>query len=184
MTGPPKSKFVMPKELVSRAVRTYDAQGQVVEEKQILDNPETVIPAEARAKMLEASGAPPDQFRQELRAQLTKLMAGQSGPYSVSYRYDAQVRINHTSRRIFNQEDEIEADYNQHGDMASEITRSTRLAGETDPTTPAAGLPFDSEVRHSSKYDYRENWTEKAISYRSSLDDAFQSSIKRTLTWY
>lgn len=35
-------------ELVSRAVRTYDSQGHVVEEKQILDNPETVIPAEAR----------------------------------------------------------------------------------------------------------------------------------------
>jgi hypothetical protein len=121
---------------------------------------------------------PPDQ--------LAKLMAVQSEPYSVSYRYDAWGRINHTSRRIFNQEDEIEADYNQHGDMASEIMRSTRLAGETDPTTPAAGLPSYSEVRYSYKYDYRENWTEKAISYRSSLDGAFQSStvIKHTLTYY
>jgi hypothetical protein len=40
-------------ELVNRALRTYDAQGHIIEEKQILDNPETMFPAEAWAKMLE-----------------------------------------------------------------------------------------------------------------------------------
>ena len=98
-------------DLVSRAVRIYDPQGHVVEEKQILDNPETMIPAEARAKMLEESGVSVDQLRQELRAQLTKLMGGQSGPYSVSYRYDTHGRVNHTSQRIFNEEQEIETIY-------------------------------------------------------------------------
>jgi YD repeat-containing protein len=173
-------------ELVSRAVRIYDGQGHVVEEKQILDNPETMIPADTRAKMLEESGVSPDQLRQELRAQLTKLMAGQSGPYSVSYSYDAQGHINHTSRRIFNQEDEIETTYNQHGDMRSEITRSTRVAGEADPSAPAPGMPPYSEVSYSYKYDDHENWIEKAISFRSSPDGVFQSStvIKRTLTYH
>jgi YD repeat-containing protein len=173
-------------DLVSRAVRIYDAQGHIVEEKQVLDNPETMIPAEARAKMLEESGLSTDQLRQELRTQLRKLMAGQSGPYSVSYGYDAQGRMNHTSRRIFNEEQEIETTYNQHGDLASEITRSTRMAAEGDPGTPAPGMPPYSEVSYSYKYDDHENWIEKAISYRSSPDGAFQSStvIKRTLTYY
>ena len=81
-------------DLVNRALRTYDAQGHVIEEKQVLDNPETMIPSEARAKMLEQSGLSADQLRQELRTQLTKLMAGESGPYSVSYRYDTHGRVN------------------------------------------------------------------------------------------
>ncbi len=173
-------------ELVNRALRTYEAQGRVIEEKQILDNPETIIPSKARAKILEQSDLPADQLRQELRTQITKLMAGQSGPYSVSYIYDTHDRINHTSRRIFNRAEEIETTYNEHGDTESEITRSARLGEETDPTTPAPWLPSYSEVRYSYQYDQHENWIEKAVSYRSSPDATFQSStvIKRTVTYY
>jgi hypothetical protein len=91
-------------ELVNRALRTYDAQGRVVEEKRILDNPETIIPSGVRAKILEQSDLPADQLRQELRTQITMLMAGQPGAYSVSYICDTRDRINQTSRRIFNRE--------------------------------------------------------------------------------
>jgi len=173
-------------ELVKRAVRTYDAQGHVMEEKLIWDNPERMFPADALAQMLEQSGLSPDQLQQELHTQLTKLMAGQSGPYSVSYGHDTLGRITHTSRRIFNENQEIETVYNEHGDAASEITRSTRLAAQTDSTAPAVGLPSYSEVRYSYKYDSRENWIEQATSYRSAPDGAFQSStvVKRTLTYY
>jgi len=165
-------------ELVNRAVRSYDAQGHVIEEKQILDTPETMIPAEIRAKMLEQSGLSADQLRQELRAQLTKLMAGQSGPYAVSHSYETHGRVIHTSRRIFDHEGKIDTTYNEQGDTESEITRSTRLAGEADPTY--------SEVRYSYQYDQYENWVEQTVSYRSSPDGAFQSStvIKRTLAYY
>ncbi|MBZ5680747.1 MAG: hypothetical protein LAO24_11655 [Acidobacteriia bacterium] len=173
-------------EIVSRAVRVYDAQGHIVEEKQILDNLETMFPPEARVKMLEESGLSPDQLRQELHAQLTKLMGGQPEPYSVSYGYDTHGRVNHTCRRIYNHEDEIEAIYDEHGDIASEITRSARMAEETDPSKPAPGPPDYSEVSYSYKYDDHENWVEKTMSYRSSPDGEFQSStaIKRTLTYY
>jgi YD repeat-containing protein len=173
-------------QLVSRAIRTYDAHGHVVEEKQILDNPEMIFPAEIRAQILEQSGLSPDELQQELRTQLTKLMAGQSGLHSVSYGYDSHGRVSHTSRRIFNQQQEIETTYNEHGDVESEITRSTRLVGETDPRTPSAGLPDYSEVRYSYKYDHHENWIEQSISYRPSPEAAFQSStvIKRVLTYY
>lgn len=173
-------------EVVSRAVRTYDSQGHVLEEKQILDNPETIFPAETRAQMLEQSGLSPDELQQELRTQLTRLMAGQSGPQSVSYGYDSHGRVSHASRRIFNMQQEIETTYNEHGDVESEITRSTRLAVEADPRTPSAGLPRYSEVRYSYKYDHHENWIEQLTSYRSSSDATFQSStvIKRILTYY
>jgi hypothetical protein len=145
-----------------------------------------MIPSEARAKMLEESALSADQFQQELRAQLTKLMAGQPGPYSLAYRYDTHGRVNHMSRRIFNQEEEIETTYNEQGDTESEITRSTRLSAEADPTAPAPSLPSYSEVRYSYRYDQHENWTEKTISYRSSPGGTFQTSsvIKRTLGYY
>jgi YD repeat-containing protein len=173
-------------EVVSRAVRTYDAQGHVLEEKQILDNPETIFPAETRAQILEQSGLSPDELQHELRTQLTKLMAGQSGPQSVSYGYDSHGRVSHANRRIFNMQQEIVTTYNEHGDVESEITRSTRLAGETDPRTPPAGLATYSEVRYSYKYDHHKNWVEQLTSYRSNSDAAFQSSTvtKRILTYY
>ncbi len=173
-------------ELVSRAVRTFDAQGHVLEDKQTLDNPETIFPAEIRAQMLEQSGLSRDELQQELRTQLTKLMAGQSGTYTVSYGYDTHGRVSHTNRRIFNEQQEIETTYNEHGDVESEITRSKRLVRETHPNNPAAGLLSYSKVRYSYEYDHCENWIERSTSYRSTPDAAFQSStvIRRTLTYY
>ena len=162
--------------LVSRAVRTYDADGRVAEEHQILDSLETLIPAEHRAKMLEESGLSPDELIQELRTQLTTLMLGQPGPHSVSYRYDAQGRLVHTSRRVFNHEDEKEITYNDHGDAESEIERSTRAPD---------GSSF-SEARYSYVYDQQGNWTEKATSHRSNPEAGFQplATVKRQLTYY
>jgi YD repeat-containing protein len=172
-------------ELVNRALRTYDAQGHVSEEKQIYDNLATMFPPETRQKLLDDSGLSADQLRQELHAQLTTLMKGQAEPYSVSYRYDSGGRLVHTGRRIFNHEDEIDTTYNEQGDTESEITRSTRPEPENEPTAPGPQSSY-SETRYSYQYDQHGNWTEKTVSYRSSSDAAFQSStvIKRSLTYY
>jgi hypothetical protein len=172
-------------ELVNRALRTYDAQGHVSEEKQIYDNLVTMFPPETRQKLLDESGLSTDQLRQELHAQLTKLMNGQAGPYSVSYRYDSEGRLIHTSRRIFNQEDEIDTTYNEHGDTESEMTRSTRPQAENASTAPGPPSSY-SETRYSYQYDQHGNWTEKTVSYRSGSDAAFQSStvVKRSLAYY
>jgi YD repeat-containing protein len=172
-------------ELLQRAVRTYDAQGHIVEERQILDRPENMIPAEARARMAQESGLSVDQITQDLRARLTQLMGGQSGPCSVTYLYDNNGRIKHTDRRVFDHHDEIETTYNEHGDMDREITRSETTADQADPSSTAGPPPY-SEVRYSYTYDQHGNWVEKAISYRSGPEEAFQSStcMKRTLTYY
>jgi len=172
--------------IVNRAERTYDAQGRVLEEKQILDNPETMFPAELHAKIAEQSGLSPEQLREFLRAKLTELMGGQSGPYTVSYSYDDKGRLTVMHRRIFNLEEEIQTAYNEHGDAASEITRRKPRGEGAEASASAPGPPPYSEVRYSYKYDDHENWIEKAISYRSSPDGAFQESslAERTLTYY
>jgi hypothetical protein len=173
-------------ESVTRAVRTYDAQGYIAEEKQILEDPAMLIPADHRAKMAQEAGVSEDEVKQELRAQLTKLMAGQSGPYSVSYSYDANGRITHTDRQIFTNQEQIDTTYNEHGDVESEITRNTRLPGETDPSAPPPGPGPYSEVRYTYQYDQHGNWIEKIVAYRSSTDDVFQPSTTSTrkLTYY
>src|SRR5215469_11655839 len=161
-------------ELIHRAVRTYDADGHVAEEQQIVDKLENLIPAEHRAKMLEQSGLSADELTQELRAQLTKLMSGQS-PHSVAYRRDTQGRVIHTTRRVFNTQDEIDTIYNEHGDIESQIERSTR---SPDSSTL-------SEARHSYMYDQHGNWTEKMTLHRSSPEAQFQPlpTVKRTLVY-
>jgi hypothetical protein len=172
--------------LVSRAVRIYDPQGRVGEEKQILDNPETMIPSEAFEKILEESGASREELSEQLRGQLTKLMGGQPGPFSVVYNYDAQGRVNQMRRQIFNHEDVIETTYNEHGDKATEITRGTQILSEGEKTTPGTGPPPYSEVHFSYRYDDHGNWTEQDVSYCSSPGGALESSTgrRRALTYY
>jgi YD repeat-containing protein len=173
-------------ELISRAVRTYDAQGHIAEEKQISDSPELMFPASMRASMLEQSGLSADQLRQEMHAQIMKLMGGNSGLSAESYEYDTHGRMSHKSRRIFNQKEDIETTYNEHGEIESEITRRVAVAAEPDPAAGSAVSPYYSEVRYSYRYDDRGNWIEKTGSYRSSPEDAWQpsTSVTRTLTYY
>jgi YD repeat-containing protein len=111
---------------VSRAVRVYDEQGHITEEKQILDDPLNLIPADARTAILADSGA----SGADLREQLKKLMGGHEGATSEAYSYDAQDRVKEIRRRFFNRDATIETTYNEHGD-AAQITRS--LPGSNEP---------------------------------------------------
>ena len=171
-------------EIVNRAVRTYNSQGQIAEEKQIMENPETMFPPEVRAKIAEESGLSDSEVRQQLRAKLQDLMGGQSVRYSVSYTYDNRGQLTHTSRRIFNQHEEIDASYDEQGDLASEITRTT--TEETGQGTAKAPTSAYSEVRYAYQYDQHGNWTQKETVYRSAPDAAFQppSVVKRRLEYY
>lgn len=172
-------------EVVMRAVRVYDAQGHVIEEKQILDKPETMLPEEIQARMLEESGLSREQLLEEIRAHLADQMGGQSGPYSESHTYDAHGRMKETRRRMFNQEDMIEISYNERGDKAAEITRGKIFPTADDPNPGPAMAPY-SEVHYAYVYDGHGNWTEQTVSYRSSPDGKLNSTnvVKRTLTYY
>ncbi len=102
----------------------------------------------------------------------------------MSYGYDDQGRVIHTSRRFFNIQIEIETSYNDHGDIESEITRQTTLADNSE--APVIPSPSYYEVRYAYRYDQRANWIEQTSSYRSGPDEAFKitSTTKRTLTYY
>jgi hypothetical protein len=172
-------------ELVMHATRTYDSQGRVTAEKQFHDNFAPMIAPEAHEKILQESGLSSEQLATLLQAELPKLMGGHTEAYTISYTYNVHGRVSHTSRRIFNHQDEIDTTYNEQGDIESEITRSTQIPG-ADGAPPEAGRSPYSEVRYSYHYDEHGNWTEKTTAYRSSPDENFQSpsTIKRTLTYY
>jgi hypothetical protein len=172
-------------QLLMHATRTYDSQGRIIDEKQIHDNLAAMFSTAAHEKVLQEEGLSSEQFATLLQAELPKLMGGQSEAYTVSYSYDAHGRVSHTSRRIYNQQEEIDATYNDHGDVESEVTRSTQMPA-ADGSPPSPGRPPYSEVRYSYQYDDHGNWTEKTASYRSSADEDFQSSstVKRTVTYY
>jgi hypothetical protein len=170
-------------ELVMHATRTYDSQGRVLAEKQFHDNFAPMFAPEVQEKILQESGLSSEQLATLVQAELPKLMGGHSEAYTISYAYDAHGRVSHTSRRIFNHQDEIDTTYNEHRDIESEITRSTEIRAEG---SPSPGQPPYSEIRYSYQYDEHGNWTEKTTGYRSSPDENFQppSTIKRTLTYY
>jgi hypothetical protein len=163
---------------VSRTVSVYDEQGHITEEKQILDDPLNLIPADARARILADSGA----SGADLREQLKKIMGGHEGATSESYSYDEQDRVKETRRRVFNQDETIETTYNEQGDVAVEITRT--LPGSTEPeqTFPAQ----NSEARFTYQYDDHGNWTEKVTSNSSSPGAPFETTgtRRRTLTYF
>jgi len=159
-------------ELLGRVFRTYTGEGYIAEEKQILEDPVTFYPPGRLAKILEIPGV----SRQELREQVTKLMGGWTGPWSVAYCYDAQGRITQTLRRLFTRETTIEVTYNEQGDKASEIMRITRV---TDGNEEARrSLFFESESRFSYSYDGAGNWTQKEVFSRSSPGGTFERSSK------
>lgn len=165
-------------DLISHAVRIYDKQGRVTEEKEFVDNSEMLIPAEVR-KEIKTSGESMDEFR----AQLAKFVGGPQGMHSVAYTYDEQGRTTHLRRNIFNHErDDIETTYNDHGDSAGEITRSS----SEDTEGEAIRRNQYSDTRYSYRYDTHGNWTERTTSFRNSPDQAFQtlSTTRRTLTYH
>jgi hypothetical protein len=169
-------------DVVSRVVRKHDAKGHVIDEQQIWERPESMFPSNVLQQITEQSGRSPDDLRQEMREQLSKLMGGNANPHAMSYRYDDQGRVIQTTRRIFNMQSEIETSYNDHGDIEFEITRQTTLGNNSE----APALPPYYEVRYTYQYHQQANWIEQTSSYRSSSDEAFKitSTTKCTLTYY
>ncbi len=161
-------------ELVSRAVSVYDNQGNIKEEKQILDDPIKIFPAEVQAKIASEPGQA-DAFR----AQLTQAMGGHEGFSSIGYTYDAQGRVIERAEQFFNQVERIETTYNEQGDVAGEKTLSTEV-GEQEQT------PQNPEARFTYHYDQHGNWTEKIASQSTSARGAFEpyDTTRRTLTYF
>jgi YD repeat-containing protein len=161
-------------ELASRAVRVYDQQGEVKEEKQILDDPIKIFPAEVRARI----ASEPDQA-DALRAQLIQAMGGNEGFSSIGYTYDAQGRVTEQTQQFFNLVERVETSYNEQGDVAQEKRLSAQAGEQEQP-------PQSPETRFTYHYDQHGNWTEKITLQSTSARGAFEpsDSTRRTLTYF
>jgi YD repeat-containing protein len=159
---------------VSRAERTYDDRGRVLEEKIVYDDITTMLPASARAKILETPGASLDDLREQLKQVLGK---GSRSPSSIAFTYDARGCITRKIRRVFNMESIIDITCNEQGDPVRETTR----------TLYDDGKPGEySETHYAYQYDEHGHWTEKVDSYCSAPGCTLVPSTKtrRTLTYF
>jgi YD repeat-containing protein len=161
-------------ELISRAVRVYDDQGNVKEDKQILDDPIKILPAELRAQIASEPGQ-----ADGLRAQLTQAMGGHEGFSSIGYTYDAQGRVIEQTQQFFNLVERTETTYNEQGDAAGEKRLSTQEGEQEQP-------PQSPETHFTYHYDQHGNWTEKITLQSTSARGAFEpsDSTRRTLTYF
>lgn len=163
-------------ELLHRLVRKYDNQGNILEEKETMDDPLAMIPDADQNKILNASGMSVD----DLRGEFAKFLGGTPAEmFSTTYTYDKQGRKSKTARKAFNHADDtVETTYNDHGDVDVEITRSNLGSGDEKPQEPRY-----SEAHYSYEYDSYGNWTEKEVSYRSSPEGNFTSSFETQRTF-
>lgn len=164
--------------LTSRAVRTYDQQGRVIEEKMLMADPLSMMSADQQKEILASGGT-----AQELREKMTEFLGG-SEMWSIKYEYDAKGRKTLTTRNTFNHiHDTISTMYNEQGDIAREISQNTTTGtpdGAHDETN--AG-----ETIYSYEYDTNGNWTSKKTATRPLPDGTLKDNndpVHRTLEYY
>jgi YD repeat-containing protein len=163
--------------IVSRTVRIYDDRGNIIEERQTLEDPLRILPATAQNNILSESGA----SAQDLREQLAQFLGAPAETYSCRYEYDKLGRKTHTIQTMFNHaEDRSETSYNDHGDVAKET--STNKTDEGDGLTERS----QSEVIYSYVYDSMGNWTVRKSTSRTLPDGSASDSgeVRRTVEYY
>jgi YD repeat-containing protein len=163
--------------LTSRAVRVYDQQGRVTEEKMLIDDPVALMSGQQKGALQDAAEA------QQLREQLAAFLGG-SEMWSTKYKYDDKGRKVLTLRNTFNQIAEtITTSYNDQGDVIKELTTSTVTAA----VNPAGEETRSSETVYSYEYDANGNWTRQRTSLRELPDGALKdqgNEVRRMIEYY
>lgn len=168
--------------LVSRFVRKYDANGRLVQEEPIQENPALLF-----AERFAAEGQPQLTAAQleTMNMAMKSLLKGRRGS-GTSYIYDEQGRISNIHDRNFVFDKITTTIYNDHGDKAEEQTTFTDNSviptgvphsidehGALVPSKPAvepqpSHVPEQSEVHYAYQYDSHGNWTQQTATYISS----------------
>ncbi|PYT54553.1 MAG: hypothetical protein DMG43_05910 [Acidobacteria bacterium] len=186
--------------LVSRIVRTYDANGRLVEEEPIQENPALFF-----ADRFGAEGQPQLTAAQleAMNTAMKSLLRGRSGT-GTSYIYDEQGRITKIHDRNFMFDKVTIIAYNERGDKSEERTtiagNSTVPVGvafsveengtlipdkrATEPTE-SPDLAGENEVQYAYQYDSYGNWTQQTANHSSGRVES--SSVRlcnRKLTYY
>lgn len=163
--------------LTSRAVRSYDQRGRVIEEKMLMADPLAIMSADQQKGLL-ASGV----TAQELRDKFSEFLGG-SEMWSEKYEYDSKGRKTLTTRNTFNHiHDTISTIYNEQGDIAKEISQNT-TTGAPDPPGDQTST---GETIYSYEYDSNGNWTSKKSASRTLPDGTLRENdtIHRTIDYY
>ena len=184
---------------VTRFVRTFDANGRVVEENQERENPGLMFAGifsdEDRAKL-------DDKGMEALNKGAKAMLSGLRGT-GTTYIYDDHGRITESRERNFVFEKITTIIYNAQGDKSEERTTITDNRaypapgafsidenGGFVPEQPqagelsSAGIPSgESEIHYSYQYDSHDNWVEQTINHSSRPDQPL-SVLRRKLTYY
>lgn len=166
--------------LVCRLVRTYDANGRIIEEGQILENPGQLF---AKAMPTEQAAKFNDEQLHALNEALKGLLRGRKGT-GVFYSYDAQGHLAAVCQRNFAFETTTAISYNEHGDKSearvslgpnnvippgrcSIDENGTIIPSEQVPSSTSLPLPFGANgVVYLYTYGYEgydncANWTQQ-----------------------
>jgi hypothetical protein len=184
--------------VINKVVRAYDVDGQITEERPILEDPAFGILDNLREEDRSQTG--PEQLAYLAKAKVAFLSGkAQVGTF---YTYDANRRLTKICDRnpVFEKTTTIV--YNDQGDKAEERTLfatnhafpiGVSIAMREDgtfissgpPAKPAQGIPLpeDSDVRYAYQYDRFGNWIQQTMSVLSH-PDLPPTVLHRTLSYY
>ena len=184
---------------VTRLVRTFDANGRVVEENQERENPGLMFAGifsdEDRARL-------DDKGMEALNKGANAMLSGLRGT-GTTYTYDAHGRIVESCERNFAFEKITTILYNAQGDKSEErsaitdnraypagvsfsIDENGSLVSEQSQAgeSSSAGFPSeDSKILYSYQYDSYGNWIEQTVIHGSRPDEPL-SVHRRKITYY
>lgn len=156
-------------QLVTRIVRTYDAQGRLAGEKPLEQNLGLLIfdrmPPEKRASLS------PDQIQAIQEWKGLNALGPEAG---TTFAYDAKGRITETRERNLVGDKKTTILYNEQGDKAHELTTFNN-----NQEVPI-GVRLDSDLRYAYQYDSYGNWTKRT----ETRADGSSAVTRRMLTYY
>jgi len=165
---------------LTRFIRTFDANGRVVEVNQERENSgfmfAKLLPAEEQAKL-------GDKGMEALNKEAQAMLSGLRGSGS-SYSYDAHGRIVESRERNFAFEKITTILYNAQGDKSEERRAITDNRAYPDESSSAGFPSAEPEIHYYSyQYDSYGNWVEQTINHSSRPDEPL-SVNRRKLTYY
>jgi YD repeat-containing protein len=185
--------------IVIRIVRSYDANGRMIEEKHIQENPMLRF-----ADKFGTEGRPqPTAAQLETMNKAMKQMMGGRNGTGISYAYDDQGRVTEKHERNFVFDKGTTTSYNEHGDKSAEVETMadnssvptgvafsmdengtfTASKPAAEPTDLAVEIFDGHKVQYAYQYDSYGNWTQQTVN-RSSKQGEASSICHRTLTYY
>jgi YD repeat-containing protein len=175
--------------IIQRLVQSYNAAGQVLETKVVVEDLAAILPAEMKTQLLAEPGA-----AEELKHQLAALLGAQGEMFKTSYIYNAEGQLTEKRDHLgYNLETVTSFVYDGNGNKVEEHATTSgdanpprNEAGTQSAAATAPGSPQESEITYRYKYESYGNWTEQAMQSKSRSDSAFKNAgiCRRTIRYY